>query len=129
MKHAMLIVELLVCLVMHAQPEQASDAPEARPVVVQFTASWCPHCQKIAPAFAKLQSEGFDVIQLDVDKNPGKAQSYGVSTIPAVLVIEPAFEGGDKITGRLSGKMNEASIRKLFRDKGVKAKTPNQKGR
>ena len=69
-----------------------------KPAIVDFTASWCGPCQRIAPILEELAEEykGEIVIyKVDVDKEKGLAQAFNVSSIPAVLFI-PA-DGSDPI--------------------------------
>lgn len=61
-----------------------------KPAIVDFTASWCGPCQRIAPILEELakEYEGQIVIyKVDVDKEKGLAQAFNVSSIPAVLYI------------------------------------------
>ena len=61
-----------------------------KPAIVDFTASWCGPCQRIAPILEELakEYEGKIVIyKVDVDKEKGLAQAFNVSSIPAVLYI------------------------------------------
>lgn len=69
-----------------------------KPAIVDFTASWCGPCQRIAPILEELAEEykGEIVIyKVDVDKEKGLVQAFNVSSIPAVLFI-PA-DGSDPI--------------------------------
>uniref|UniRef100_A0A3B4WGX5 Thioredoxin n=1 Tax=Seriola lalandi dorsalis TaxID=1841481 RepID=A0A3B4WGX5_SERLL len=53
-------------------------------VVVDFTASWCGPCQRIAPVFAALADEMPDVVfvKVDVDENDEVASDCGISSMP-----------------------------------------------
>ena len=54
-------------------------------VVVDFTASWCPPCQMIAPKFAELAEQLGDaavLVKVDVDENAGAAEAAGISCMP-----------------------------------------------
>ena len=54
-------------------------------VVVDFTATWCPPCQMIAPKFAELATELGDsavLIKVDVDENAPTAEACGISCMP-----------------------------------------------
>jgi len=78
-----------------------------KPVVVDFTATWCGPCQRIAPYFAELSNTYGDsmiFMKVDVDKLSGIAQSYGVTAMPTFQMIVNGsavekFAGAD--TGRL----------------------------
>lgn len=76
-----------------------------RPAIVDFTASWCGPCQRIAPVLEELakEYEGQIVIyKVDVDKEKGLAQAFNVSSIPAVLYIP--LEGEPVMTVGARGK-------------------------
>lgn len=65
-----------------------------KPAIVDFTASWCGPCQRIAPILEELakEYEGQIVIyKVDIDKERGLAQAFNVSSVPSVLFIP----GGD----------------------------------
>ena len=71
------------------------------PVLVDFWAEWCAPCKMIAPIVEELSQEydgKLDFAKLDVDSNPTTAMSYGVRSIPTLLI----FKGGkpvDQIVG------------------------------
>merc|ERR1712050_472571 len=53
-------------------------------VVVDFTASWCGPCKKIAPFFEELASKNRQIqfVKVDVDENEDAARSSGVRAMP-----------------------------------------------
>lgn len=62
-----------------------------RPVLVDFYADWCGPCKMIAPVLAEIAEEYGDkvkVCKVNVDKESGLAGSYGVVSIPTILVVE-----------------------------------------
>ncbi|MEB3336513.1 MAG: thioredoxin [Leptolyngbyaceae bacterium] len=66
------------------------------PLVIDFTASWCGPCRKIAPLIDQLAEEyegRAKVFKIDLDKNKVIAKQFGVRSIPAVLV----FKGGELV--------------------------------
>ncbi len=71
-----------------------------RPVLVEFTAAWCPPCRVMAPVLAELGAERDDlrVVALDVDANQTTAARYDVLSMPTFVL----FAGGVPV-GRLIG--------------------------
>ena len=62
----------------------AEAAAAGKAVVVDFTATWCGPCQRIAPLYAQLASEfpQAEFIKVDVDENQETAQACQVSSAP-----------------------------------------------
>ncbi|QYN34989.1 thiol reductase thioredoxin [Pseudonocardia sp. DSM 110487] len=57
------------------------------PVLLDFTADWCPPCKMIKPVLAELADElagRLVVAELDVDVNPRTAQAAGVLGMPTL---------------------------------------------
>jgi thioredoxin 1 len=63
------------------------------PVVVDFWAPWCGPCKAIEPALDELAGTTDKVafVKLDIDENPRTADTYGVLSLPTVML----FEGGE----------------------------------
>ncbi|MCM1162900.1 MAG: thioredoxin family protein [Muribaculaceae bacterium] len=62
------------------------------PLVIDFSAVWCPPCRKFGPIFHAVAEEmaGKAVfVTVDVDKSPTPAVQFGVSSIPQVSVMMP----------------------------------------
>lgn len=66
------------------------------PVLVDFWAEWCAPCKMIAPIVEQLADE-YDgkvkVAKLDVDSNPKVAMTFGIRSIPTLLI----FKGGSPV--------------------------------
>ncbi len=75
-----------------------------KPAIVDFTATWCGPCQRIAPILEELAAEyGDDIViyKVDIDKERELAQAFGISSIPAILYIptgskEPVMTVGSR---------------------------------
>ena len=83
-----------------------------KPAIVDFTATWCGPCQRIAPILEELANEyaGKIVIyKVDVDKNRELAKSFNVSSIPALLYIpldgEPVMTVGSRDKGKFADEI------------------------
>lgn len=71
------------------------------PVLVDFTADWCPPCKMIAPIVEQLAGEWegkVKVVKLDTDQNPNVMMQYGIMGIPTLML----FKGGE-IKERMTG--------------------------
>jgi thioredoxin 1 len=63
----------------------------AGPVLVDFWAPWCGPCRQIAPVIEQLAGENAGTIKigkLNVDVAPNSAQTYGVSSIPTLMLFK-----------------------------------------
>lgn len=82
-----------------------SEVIKSAPVVmVEFFATWCPHCQKMMPVVAQIKEllgDATPVVQLDIDQNQALAQEAGVSGVPTFII----YKNGEEVW-RHSGEID-----------------------
>lgn len=64
-------------------------------VLVEFYATWCPHCQKMMPIVADIKAllaDNLKVLQYDVDKNEDLANEMKVQSLPTFLLYSDGKE-------------------------------------
>ena len=61
------------------------------PVLVDFWATWCPPCRMIAPIVEQIHGELGDkvkVMKMDTDENPSTSMSFGIMSIPTLIIFK-----------------------------------------
>ncbi|WP_437323763.1 thioredoxin [Sorangium sp. So ce381] len=82
------------------------------PVLVDFSASWCAPCKRLAPIVDEIAAETagqVKVVKLDVDESPAAAQRFGIRGLPTVV----AFQKGEPV-GRHIGLTNKKTLLALL---------------
>jgi thioredoxin 1 len=82
------------------------------PVLVDFTADWCPPCKMIAPVLEQIATEEagrLKVVSIDVDENPVTASHYGVMSMPTLSL----FIDGQIVAQTVGAKPKIAIMRQL----------------
>ncbi|MEV7322734.1 thioredoxin domain-containing protein [Streptomyces sp. NPDC093970] len=83
-----------------------------RPVLVEFTADWCPPCRQMAPVLAALaaqEGERLKVVQLDVDHNPETTNAYRVLSMPTFMV----FRDGEPVRSMVGARPGRRLLEEL----------------
>ncbi|MDQ0932762.1 thioredoxin family protein [Streptomyces turgidiscabies] len=82
------------------------------PVLVEFTADWCPPCRQMAPvlsAVAAEESERLKVVQLNVDMNPVTTNAYRVLSMPTFMV----FQNGEPVRSMVGARPKRRLLEEL----------------
>jgi len=90
----------------------AESAAASRIVVVDFTATWCGPCQRVAPQYAELAKDfpQATFVKVDVDENKAVQSRCGVSAMPTFQVFRE-----EKCVGKLVGA-DINGLRKLVQE-------------
>lgn len=76
-------------------------------VLVEFFATWCPHCQRMMPVVAQTKEllEGrVPVVQLDLDENDDAASDASVQSVPTFIVYVDGVESW-RHSGEIDGEV------------------------
>ena len=60
------------------------------PVLVDFTADWCPPCKMVEPVLEQIASDEsgrLKVVSVDVDANPVTTLKYGILSMPTLALF------------------------------------------
>jgi thioredoxin 1 len=97
------------------KPVEITDANFSRevlesqvPVLIDFWAVWCGPCRMIAPVVEEIAREyegKLKVGKVDVDNNSQTAMTYGIRSIPTLMI----FKGG-KVVEQIIGALPKKSL-------------------
>lgn len=86
------------------QEEQASLIGDGIPAVIDFYATWCGPCKKMAPFYDELKekySDKINFITVDIDQQPEIAKEYNVTAVPTFVIVDEEGKEIDRVTGAL----------------------------
>ena len=94
------------------QEFQASVLDSDTPVLVDFWAEWCVPCHMVSPVVEEIGQEkgaSLRVVKLNIDENPQATRTYGVMSIPSLIL----FKGGQEVARVIGAKPKDVILRDL----------------
>jgi thioredoxin 1 len=82
------------------------------PVLVDFWAEWCVPCHMVSPVVEEIgQEKGqhLKVAKLNIDENPEATRTYGVMSIPSLIL----FKQGKEVARVIGARPKDAILRDL----------------
>jgi thioredoxin 1 len=89
---------------------QSDVLGSARPVLVEFWATWCPPCRQLAPVLDQLAAEQdgvMDVVKINSDENPQTVMQYQVMQVPTLAL----FSRGELVKQVIGARSKSALLR------------------
>lgn len=86
----------------------AAHLKGTKTVLVDFHATWCGPCKRMAPildALAEKSGDTFSVVKVDIDAAPNAAVEHNVEVVPTLVL----FQDGKEL-GRQRGAMNQTNL-------------------
>jgi thioredoxin 1 len=94
------------------QEFQGSVLDSDTPVLVDFWAEWCVPCHMVSPVVEEIgldKGEALKVVKLNIDENPQATRTYGVMSIPSLIL----FKGGEEVARVVGAKPKDAILRDI----------------
>lgn len=82
-----------------------------KPVLLDFSATWCGPCRMVAPILDEIAAENdhIKVGKIDVDEDPDLARQFNVTSIPLLVVMKDG-----KVVDQALGARPKDAILKLI---------------
>ena len=78
--------------IIHLENEEAfKELIKEDKILIDFFANWCGPCKMLGPVLEKVESN-LKVIKVDTDEFEDLARTYGVMSIPTLVLLENSKE-------------------------------------
>jgi len=81
----------------------------ARPVLVEYWATWCGPCRMLAPVLGQIAVEQADrlrVVKLDTDQNPVTMRDQKIMGVPTMIL----YRGGQAVASLVGARSKHAVL-------------------
>ena len=75
--------------------DYTQEIKSAPVVLVEFYATWCPHCRKMMPIMEDIKTllaDNLKVLQFDIDQNEDLANEMRVQSLPTFILYSDGEE-------------------------------------
>ncbi len=87
-----------------------------RPVLVDFSATWCGPCKRLEPVVHEI-ADDYDgrlkVVKVDIDKSPGIAAKFAVMSVPTLVLFRDG-QVMDQLTGLVAKRVIADRVDKVL---------------
>ncbi len=93
-----------------------SLANSGQPVVIDFWATWCGPCRRLAPVIEELaaQYDGKVIVgKCDIEENVDLTEKFGIMNVPTVVFLKGGQEA-DRLVGVAGKNVYEEKINSLL---------------
>jgi thioredoxin 1 len=90
--------------------EEVIEGSKDTPVLVDFWAEWCGPCHAVSPVLDKIAEERpgqLKLVKLNIDENQNTAQTYGVMSIPTMILFKDGEPAAATIGARPKGDIEK----------------------
>ncbi len=94
----------------------ASEVAKGMPVIIDFWATWCGPCRRLAPVIEELaaQYDGKVIIgKCDIEENTELTDKFGIMNVPTVVFLKDGQEA-DRLVGVAGKNIYEDKINSLL---------------
>jgi thioredoxin 1 len=90
--------------------QEVIEGSKDTPVLVDFWAEWCGPCHAVSPVLDKIAEERpgqLKLVKLNIDENQETAQTYGVMSIPTMILFKDGEPAAATIGARPKGDIEK----------------------
>jgi thioredoxin 1 len=90
--------------------QEVIEGSRETPVLVDFWAEWCGPCHAVSPVLDKIAAEregSLRLVKLNIDENQDTAQTYGVMSIPTMILFKDGEPAAATIGARPKGDIEK----------------------